>query len=59
MEWIKFLNYPMGASINYVEKKGGGRGRPNVNDTTKHTNEGSGGVKNPYNSVKLVYGFPL
>ena len=50
-----------GASINYVDKQGGGRGHPNVNYTTKaylvnlSTKAGGGGVKNSQNSVNVVY----
>ena len=53
-----------GASINYVDKQEGGRGFPNVNDTTEAylvnlSTKGGGGVKNPQNSVNVVYGCPL
>ena len=32
---VLVLNLPKGASINYVDKQGGGSGLPNVNDTTE------------------------
>ena len=53
-----------GASINYVDKQGGGRGSPNVNDTTyaylvNLSTKGEEGIKNPQKSVNIVYGCPL
>ena len=50
MVWLVTL-LDKGASINYVDKQGGGRGQPNVNDITqaylvnKFVNEGGGGSK--------------
>ena len=52
----------MGASINYVDKQGGG-GLPNCQFysiilCSKLVNEG-GGVKNPHDPVNVVYGCSL
>ena len=48
----------MGASINYGDKQGGGRGSPKcqryyISLFSKLVN------KNPQNSVNVVYGYPL
>ena len=52
-----------GTSINYVDKQGGGRGLPKyqryyISLFSKLVNEG-GGVKDPQNSVNVVYGCTL
>ena len=57
--------FDQGASINYVDKQRGGRGSPkclryNISLFSKLVNEMvRGGVKNPQNSVNIVYGCPL
>ena len=53
-----------GASINYVDKQGEGRGSPKcqhyyISLFSKYVNKGGRGAKNPHNSVNVVYGYPL
>ena len=54
--YYHFLIIPLWeVSIDYVDKQGGGRGNPNVNDT-KYISLCSKPVKKP---VNVVYGCPL
>ena len=51
----------LGASINYVDKQRGSRGRPNVNDTTEAywVNLSIENLSTCPNSINVVYGCPF
>ena len=50
--------YSKGASINYVDRKGGGSVSQMSTILHKLVNEGGEGVKKPQNPVNVVYGCP-